>query len=88
MRGGIEDWAYAGSWGQGKGTCDDTGSSRSVRTCAASVYGAKRLMRRVCDMCRVCDRAVCCSYPASQSSYSSDMLRAINFLVETTDDKR
>jgi hypothetical protein len=34
------------------------------------------------------DAAVPCSYPASQSSYSSDMLRTINFLVETTDDKR
>jgi hypothetical protein len=55
VRGGIEDWAYAGSWGQGQGACDDSGGS---------------------------------SYPTSQSIYSSDMLRAINFLVETTDDKR
>ena len=29
-----------------------------------------------------------CSYPALRSVYSGDMLRAINFLVETTDDKR
>jgi hypothetical protein len=29
-----------------------------------------------------------CSYPAARSSYSGDMLRTINFLVETTDDKR
>lgn len=35
-----------------------------------------------------CDSDTRCSYPPSQSTYTSDMLRAINFLVETTDDKR
>ena len=55
VRGGFEDWAYAGSWGAGGGVCTDTGAS---------------------------------SYPAAQSTYTSDMLRTINFLIETTNDKR
>jgi hypothetical protein len=75
VRGGIEDWAYAGSWGQGKGTCYETGKNRwSLVACDC--------------LSMMFDAVVLCSYPASQSSYSSDMLRTINFLVETTDDKR
>jgi len=34
------------------------------------------------------DAVVGRSYPASRSIYTSDMLRTINFLVETTDNKR
>ena len=33
VRGGIEDWAYAGSWGQGKGACENAGDSRCDFPC-------------------------------------------------------
>jgi hypothetical protein len=38
VRGGIEDWAYAGSWGQGKSACENAGDSRCdfpFKGCAA-----------------------------------------------------
>ena len=33
VRGGIEDWAYAGSWGLGKGVCENAGDDRCDFPC-------------------------------------------------------
>ncbi len=117
VRGGIEDWAYAGSWGQVgggcvgeggvgggggggvRGRCSPPAHSHNAFTEILSVTDSAAGQGRVRPIIRQQVRSPAaprfaiagvtrCSYPAARSSYNRDMLRTINFLVETTDDKR